>query len=303
MTDKTASRAAWLQLGAAILLFGLTWPVMKIGLMAGSPIWLAAGRATLSALTAFILLAGIGRLRWPPRGEWPVILSVGTLQLSSFFALANLGVQHVPPGRSGVLAYTTMLWMVPLSVLAGERVGWRAVVGVLLGLAGIVTLADPGRFDWHDRGIVMGHVYLLLAGFTWALAIMHTRRHRWHTSPLDALPWQMSVATVLLWLLAVVAEPGGHLDPGKWQLWAALLYIGAFAGPIGTWAAVSVTRALPPITTSLGMLGVPLMGIISSVLLVGEKITLPLVLGAALVIAGIATVILDRPASRSAASR
>jgi hypothetical protein len=47
-------RAAWLQLAATIVLFGLTWPV---------------------------------------------ILSVGTLQLSSFFALANLGVQSVPPGR------------------------------------------------------------------------------------------------------------------------------------------------------------------------------------------------------------
>ncbi|SJZ92208.1 Permease of the drug/metabolite transporter (DMT) superfamily [Enhydrobacter aerosaccus] len=295
MTDKTVPRAAWLQLGATILLFGLTWPVMKIGLMAGSPIWLAAGRATLSALTAFVLLALLGRLKWPPRGEWPVIFSVGTLQLSSFFALANLGVQNVPPGRSGVLAYTTMLWMVPLSLLVGERVGWRAIAGAALGVIGIVTLADPGRLDWHDHAIIMGHVYLLLAGFTWALAIMHTRRHRWHTSPLDVLPWQMSVATVLLWLLALVAEPDGHLDFDKWQLWVALLYIGSFAGPAGTWAAVSVTRALPPITTSLGMLGVPLMGILSSILLVGEKVTVPLLLGTGLVIAGIAIVILDRP--------
>lgn len=287
-------RAAWLQLAATIVLFGLTWPVMKIGLMAGTPIWLAAGRATTSAFTAFLLLALLGRLDWPPRQDWPIILSVGTLQLSSFFALANLGVQSVPPGRSGVLAYTTMLWLVPLSLLVGEKVGWRAIAGVALGVAGIVVLADPGRFDWHDRGVVMGHAYLLLAGFTWALAILHTRRHRWRTTPLDALPWQMSVATVLLWLLALVAEPGGHFDFDKWQLWAALLYIGAFAGPTGTWAAVSVSRALPPVTTSLGMLGVPLIGIVSSVILVGEPVTLPLILGTSMVIAGIAIVILGK---------
>ncbi|MBS0221637.1 MAG: DMT family transporter [Proteobacteria bacterium] len=287
-------RAAWLQLVAAILLFGLAWPVMKIGLMAGTPIWLAAGRATTSAFVTFGLLALLGRLKWPAREDWPVILSVGTLQLSAFFALANLGVQSVPPGRSGVLAYTTMLWMVPLSLLVGERVGRRAVAGVVLGVAGIVVLADPGRLDWHDHAIVMGHVYLLLAGFTWALAILHTRRHRWHATPLDLLPWQMSVATLLLWLLALTAEPAGYLDFDKWQLWAALFYIGAFAGPAGTWAAVSVSRALPAITSSLGMLGVPLVGIVSSVLLVGEAVTLPLVVGTALVIAGIAVVILDR---------
>jgi len=287
-------RIAWLQLAATIVLFGLTWPVIKIGLEAGTPVWLAAGRATLSACTAFLLLAALGRLAWPHREDWPVILSVGAFQLTAFFVLANLGVQSVPAGRSGVLAFTTMLWMVPLSLVVGEKVGWRALLGVVLGIAGIVVIADPARFDWHDRRVVIGHVCLLGAGFTWALAMLHTRRHRWATMPLDVLPWQMSVATILLWLLAAASESDGRFDWDKWQLWAALLYIGAFAGPIGTWAAVSVTRALPPITSSLGMLGVPLVGILASVVLVGEPITLPLALGAALVIAGIAVVILDR---------
>jgi drug/metabolite transporter (DMT)-like permease len=293
MTIKS-TRLAWLQLAATIVLFGLTWPAMKIGLVAGSPIWLAAARATLSSVTAFALLATLGRLAWPDREDWPVILSVGGLQLTCFFALANLGVQSLPAGRSGVLAYTTMLWMVPLSYIAGERVGWRAIAGAVLGVVGVVVLSDPQRFDWHNRSIVMGHVYLLTAGFTWAIAMMHTRRHRWKGTPLDALPWQMTVASVLLVIVAAILEPHGHLDPGKWQLWAALLYIGTFAGPLGTWAAVSVTRALPPITSSLGMLGVPLLGIATSIFLVNEPITMPLALGTALVLAGMAIVILDR---------
>jgi drug/metabolite transporter (DMT)-like permease len=292
------TRVAWLQLAVSIVLFGLTWPVMKIGLLAGTPVWLAAGRATLSALTAFVLLAALGRLSWPHRDDWPVILSVGGLQLSCFFALANLGVQSLPAGRSGVLAYTTMLWMVPLSWLAGEKVGWRAVAGAALGVVGIVVLADPQRFDWHDRTIVLGHVYLLTAGFTWAIAMMHTRRHTWRTTPLDVLPWQMSVATVLLWLLAAVLEPDGRLDFGRSELWIALIYIGVIAGPTATWAAVSVTRALPPITTSLGMLGVPLLGIASSVVLLDEAITAPLAIGTALVLAGMAIVILENAGTR-----
>jgi drug/metabolite transporter (DMT)-like permease len=294
MTASPSARTAWLQLAAAIVLFGLTWPAMKIGLMAGTPIWLAAGRAVTSAATAFALLALLGRLAWPERADWPVIFSVGGLQLACFFALANLGVQSVPAGRSGVLAYTAVLWMVPLSLLVGETIGWRGLAGVALGVAGIVALADPARFDWRDPQIVLGHAWLLLAGFTWALAMLHTRRHRWRGTPLDALPWQMSVATVLLVLFAIVAEPHGHLDTGRWEMWAAVIYNGALAGPAGTWAAVSVARALPPITGALGMLGVPLVGIASSVVLVNEPITAPLAIGTVLVIAGIATVILDR---------
>jgi len=287
-------RIAWLQLGASVVLFGLSWPAIKIGLSAATPVWLAAGRATLSAASAFALLAALGRLAWPGLADWPIVLSVGAFQLTFFFALANLGVQSVPPGRSGVLAYTTMLWMVPLSLLVGERVGWRGVLGALLGLLGIVVLIDPLRFDWSDRAIVEGHAWLLLAGFSWALAVLHARRHRWRLSPLDVLPWQMTVATILLWILAFTLEPRGYLDFGKPSLWVALLYIGVFAGPAGTWAAVSVARALPPVAGSLGMLGTPLLGIAASAVLVGESVTWPLVLGTMLVIAGIAIVIVER---------
>ena len=127
-------RVALLQLGATVVLFGLTWPAIKIGLSASTPVWLAAARATLSALAAFVMLAALKRLAWPDRADWPIVLSVGAFQLTLFFAFANLGVQSVPPGRSGVLAYTTMLWMVPLSLMVGEHVGWRGVAGALLGL-------------------------------------------------------------------------------------------------------------------------------------------------------------------------
>ena len=57
----------------------------------------------------------------------------------------------------------------------------------------------------------------------------------------------MSVAAVLLWIVAPFPEPDGHLDVHAKELWIGLIYIGAFAGPIATWAAVSVNRALPPI--------------------------------------------------------
>jgi drug/metabolite transporter (DMT)-like permease len=290
------ARTAWLQLGAVVVLFGFAWPIIRIGLDASTPIWMAAARATLSATTAFVLVGALGRLTWPSRADWPIVLSVGALQLTCFFAFANLGVQSVPPGRSGVLAYTTMLWMVPLSWMVGEKVGLRALLGAALGVAGIVVLIDPWRFDWSDRAVLRGHGWLLAAGFAWALAILHARRHRWRLAPLDVLPWQMAVATGLLWLLAFVLEPQGHLDLGQPSLWLSLLYLGVLAGPTATWAAVSVARALPPITGALGMLGVPLLAIASSVVLVGEPVTWPLLAGTALVIAGIAIVILDRQA-------
>ena len=73
----------------------------------------------------------------------------------------------------------------------------------------------------------------------------------------------------------------------------SLLRLGAL-GALATWAAVSVARAMPPVTSSLAMLGVPLFSIAASLVLLGEPITWPLAVGTALVVAGIAIVIVDR---------
>jgi drug/metabolite transporter (DMT)-like permease len=283
------SAAAWVQLALVVVLFGAAWPVIKLGLSAATPVQFAAARASLACLTATVLLAALGRLRWP-RGDWAVVLSIGVCQLAAFFALANLGVAAVPPGRSSVLAYTTTLWLVPMSLAVGEPVGWRRFAGAALGMAGVVVLIDPLRFDWSDRATMIGHVWLLLAALLWAVAIFHARRHAWVRTPLDALPWQMGVATILLWALAFVVEPDGRVDFGRWEALVALAYLGSLAGPVATWAATSVSRALPPVASSLGFLGVPAVGVLASAAIYGEAITWPLLAGAALIAGGIALV-------------
>jgi len=133
----SGARHAFVQLVLAIALFGFSWPVMKTALEDGAaPLWLAAGRAGLSALTSFALLIALRRVRLPRARDLPIILTIGVFQLTAFFALINLGLRYVPAGRSAVLAYTTSLWLVPLAAASGERIGLRRLSGVLLGLLG-----------------------------------------------------------------------------------------------------------------------------------------------------------------------
>ena len=69
-----------------------------------------------------------------------------------------------------------------------------------------------------------------------------------------------------------------------------LIYVGLLGGPVAIWAATSVSRALPTLVSSLGFLGVPVLGVIVSTLWLGESLTLSLVVGAVLVLLGLVIV-------------
>lgn len=280
-------RAVWL-LSLAVLAAGSAWPVMKYGLAAATPVWFATGRAAISAAAAFALLAALGRLRRPTRADLPIILSIGGLQLCAFFTLTHFGLALLPAGRSVVLAYTTTLWVVPLAgPLLGEWPRRGQIVGVVLGLGGVAVLLSPATGD----GGLLGHVYLLGAALAWALAILHSRFHRWHLSPLQLLPWQMLFAAMLLLLLALVLEPAGGIARSARAL-LPLAYLGLFAGLAITWAATSVATLIPAVASSLSFLATPVVGIAISSLWLGESIGLDLIAGGVMVLLGATLAIL-----------
>ena len=119
--------------------------------------------------------------------------------MGAFAALVSLGLQHVPAGRSVVLAYTTPLWVIPAARLfLGEPIGPGRRAGLLLGLAGLLLIFNPLAFDWSDRAAIFGNALVLLAALCWAANIVYVRAHRWVTPPFELAFWQALLATVVL---------------------------------------------------------------------------------------------------------
>lgn len=276
-------------LGLAIVLFGSSWPVMKAGLAGASPLWFATARLGLGALGSLVLLAILRRLYLPSRRDLPIVVTIGLCQLTLFLGFSHLGLQHLEAGRSSVLAYTTTLFLVPMTRLTGERLDRWQVAGCVSGLVGVAILLAPQSIDWRDRGTIVGHAWLLVAAFSWALAIFHARRHKWHRGPLELLPWQMLLATILLAVLSAWFERDGYIKTEP-AILLCLGYLGLIAGPTASWAATSVSRLLPTVVSSLGFLGVPVLGLIISVLWLNETVDLPLAMGATLILTGVGAV-------------
>jgi drug/metabolite transporter (DMT)-like permease len=282
-------RRAYLLLAAVVVLWGVNWPVMKIGLAYIDPVWFVVIRMFLGAALFFAWQLASSGIAVPGRGDVPIILSIGLLQIGLYLVLITVGLRYVPAGRSAVLSYTTPLWVVPGALLLGEKLTAARLAGLALGLAGIAVLFEPGEIEWSDRTVLFGNLCLVFAAFAWAIAILHIRFHRWHLSPLALMPWHLLLAGIAVLPLALAAEGRPHIVWSA-EFWAVLIYNGPLTTCFCVWATITIGRILPAITTSLVLLAVPVVGLAASTLWLGETLTAGLLIGMALIGAGVGLV-------------
>lgn len=281
---------AYLLLGAVILLWGVNWPIMKVGLAYISPLWFAVARVFLGGTCVLTVLAVKGRLHLPARRDIPVLISVGVLQIAVLLALMHAGIRYVDAGRSAVLAFTTPLWIGPLAlVVLRERLTRGKLAGLGLGITGIVFLFDPSVFDFADTNALIGNGLLILAAIVLAVVIVHVRSHPWPISALDLLPWQMLLGGSLLLPAAFIVEGPLQVEMSG-PLVAVLFYNGPVASAFCLWAYLTVMRNLPAMSTAIGSLGIPAVGIFFSVLFLGEPLPGSKIAGLVLIAIGVLVV-------------
>jgi len=285
---SSSRRQGFLALVTVVLAWGFTWPVNKVVLATLSPLWAVTLRSAIATVAIFALQAMSGRVTRPPREDLPVLISITLLHMVGFNLLASWGLGLVPTGRTVVLAYTTPLWVTPASaLLLGETLTRRRLIGVLVGLAGLVSLFNPLTFDWSDRKIVLGNLAVLLAALLWAASIVHIRAHRWISTPFVLIPWETLLTTVILTPIALATGPPPSVDWSPTFV-ALLLYLGIPGTAVAYWAVAMASRHLPAVITSLGLLATPVVSVITATLWLGEPLTTTLILAIALVLGGVA---------------
>ena len=284
---RTNVNATLALLVIVVFVWGITWPIMKIGIDYIPPVFFGALRMFVGAAFMFCIVQAYGKLAFPDRSDWKMVFSVGLLQMAIPTALMHFSLSFVDAGRASLLAFTHPIWVAPLAVLVlGEQLNKGILSGLLVGMIGLGVLFNPSGFDWRDEAVLLGNGLLILSAMSWAIGIVHVRAHHWNGSPLSLSPWQMLVSGVVLMTLSSVRE---DVSTTVWD--ANLIYVLAFVGIAATafayWGAVTVARQLPAMVSSLGFLGVPIVGIGSSALILMEPLTLTLKVGTALILFGL----------------
>lgn len=284
---KTASTSSRPWLGLMVVLWGLSWPATQLALLAVPPLWLATFRFGSAAICLFAFLAMRGRMVVPKRADWPIVLSIGLLQMATFTGLGMIAMTHTDTSHSVLLAYTTPLWTMLLAwICLSQRPSRLQLLALLTGLAGVLLICSPLETEWNQPGALMGAGFLVAAAFAWSIVILHVRHHRWIDAPLTLAPWQMLMATFVLSTFAFSIE--GVPTEIVWT--SELMQLLFFIGPIATSACFVISaehgRRVSPFAMSNFTLGVPLIGIAASVILLGNYLSLIFQVGLALVFGG-----------------
>jgi drug/metabolite transporter (DMT)-like permease len=206
----------------------------------------------------------------------------------------NLALPFVEAGRASILSYTMPLWVVPIvAIVARARPSRPEVVGLALGLAGLALLLNPAAIDWSSPEVLVGVALLLAGAVSGAAALVHVRAHRWVGTPFDVQVWQLAVALAPMALLAVLLERDAWAAV-DWDLAIVLvvLYSGALATAFAYWGSQTIVRVLGPTTTSISYLAVPVVGVVTGVIVLGEALGPLDLAGLAATSAGVAVVVL-----------
>lgn len=260
------------------------------------PFLLAAWRDAIAGVTVWLVLRAIkpGLLRLPRR-QWGFILGYGLL-LSGFNALWTVSVVLNGAAVSTVMVYSSAAFTALIAWrMFGEGMSLPKIAAVLLGIGGCVLVAganNPAAWQSNMLGVVTGLVSGL--AFT-AYSLMGKTAARRGISSWAALTYTFMLASVLLAAYNFLLPELGGVTLGSPSLlpaldtrgWIALLLLGL--GPtIGGYGLYNYSLGfLPASVVNLLATMEPTMTAVQSYLLLGERFTLPQIIGSLLIIGGV----------------
>ncbi len=276
-------------LAVLTLIWGLNWPIMKIGVSHLPPLTFRALSMWLGLLPLLLAMRLMKAPLTVPRAQWRELSTLAFTNMIVWHVVVILAVQALSSGRAAILAYSmpvfSALWGL---ALYRERLSRRQLGGVAAAWLGVALLL------WHEfehlAGAPWAALGMLVAAASWGLGTQQTRRTRMTVPTLAIAFWMTVITTLLLTLLAVAFERERWVAPGA-PAWGAILYnaVGVFGFAQPAWLVIA--RSLPPVASTLSVMLIPVLGVVSGALALGETLYWQDGAAMALMVAAIASVL------------
>jgi drug/metabolite transporter (DMT)-like permease len=261
-------RQLWALVGLT-LMWGVNWPMMKLSLQELTPLYFRASTMFLGAAWLFVYVQRHGERMWPQGREWLTIAWLGLPNVLGWHTLSIFGVQELASGRAAIIGFTMPIFTVLLgAVFFGERITPRVRLAVVA--AGIAI----GLLLWHElqslSGRPAGIAWMLGAAACWGLGTLTFKRAQFQLSAMAVTVWMLLLGSAVLWVLAIAIEPVPAPQRFSVPMWLALAYGVLINYGVAQLIWFGLARHLPPATSAMSVMAIPLVGTLSATFIVGE---------------------------------
>lgn len=281
---------------AALLLTAVIWginsPAIKYLLRTLDPIDVLMLRVGGAAIIFAVILAPMGRRALPatPR-DAVALLGLGVLGITVMNLTLAEGQQRIPAALASLVVTTNPIHTALLSAALGyERLTRRTLAGIGLATMGfvVVLLFGTGKGANLSGGHLAGMGIMAIAPFTWAIYTVLskpflTRYPPTQVAGLTAIGGAFGALPLLLLDGGIVGRMGNLSATG----WGAAVYLSSIGFVLAYILWYRGLRVLSASQTAVYIYLVPVFGIFFAWLLLGETITPWLVLGGAIILAGV----------------
>ncbi len=252
------------------LLWGLNWPVMKLGLSDFPPL-------TFRAMSLWLGVPVLAAVLWVrkvpfhvPRADWGALFWLAATNMFVWHAAMIVALKALSGGRAAILGYTMPVFSALIGAwLFSNVLSRRAWFGVAATGIGVALLL------WHELTGLSGQPgYVALALFaaaTWALGTQMLRHTRVALPTLTLAFWMTTLTAFVVSGLSFWLEPYPWRTPEP-TTWAAIAYNGLLIFGFAQTAWLSLARNLPPVASTLSVMLIPVLGVLGGALWLGETV-------------------------------
>lgn len=291
------SRQQLILLVLLTVVWGINWPVMKLG-VTGFPA--LTFRAMSIWLGVPVLALGLVVLKVPfrlPRRYWPELVWLAATNMFIWHACIILAVKTLSSGRAAILGYTMPIFSAVIgSVLFSAALTRRGWLGVTAAAFGVALLL------WHEFTGLAGHpvgvALALAAAATWALGTQLLRRTRMDVPTLTISFWMTLLTAVVMTVLSLLIDQRDWHAPSS-TVWAAILFNAVLIFGFAHAAWFYLARALPPVASTLSVMFIPVVGVFTGALWLGEVLRWQDWAAVVLMVVAIGSVLWPAPAVRA----
>jgi drug/metabolite transporter (DMT)-like permease len=293
--DRPSLARIWTALVAVWIVWGSTYLAIRVGVETIPPLLMASARFLVAGSLLYLFVRRRDRSARPPTGiHWRSAFIVGGALLLGGNGLVSVAEQSVPSGIAAlVIASVPLFLAVGDRAVFGKRLSRVAVLGIVVGFAGVILLVGQSISGRVDPG---GIALLVLASASWASGSLYARAAPLPSSPMLGAAMEMVAGGMILAVASAVTGEFGRLDPSAVSLESimGLLYLIVFGSWVGFVAYIWLLQK-----TSTALVGTyayvnPVVAVFLGWAILGEAITARTLIAGAVIVAGVALIVSAR---------